>query len=165
MCAYLCSYVWKGRKQLGVWALEEGDCAYPRVWLCSTKPYVSCEYMCVCYTMLISLSLLSLFSCALVCLRTLIHVLYFCAHSLPTVPIDPHTFMYARNWMKLSTFCAFIPSKDWGHLLAIDTAGDAIWGHHTPPVPSPSKQGSSHHLVSMPMTGDKESSTITQSNV
>lgn len=52
---------------------------------------------CVCYTMLISLSLLSLFSCALVCLHTLLHVLYFCAHSLPTVPIEPHTFMYVHN--------------------------------------------------------------------
>lgn len=41
--------------------------------------------------------------------------------------------------------------------MAIDTAGAAIWGHHTPPVLSPSNQGCSHHLVSVPMTEDKES--------
>lgn len=33
------------------------------------------------------------------------------------------------------------------------------------PVPSPSKQGSSCRLVSIPMTGDKESSEITCCNV
>ncbi len=86
-----------------------------------------------------SLSLLSLFVCVcmcvrlLVCLQTLTRELCSYAYSLPPAPIHPHTFMYAHNWMKLSTFGILIPSKDWGHLLAIDTAGDAIWGHHTPP--------------------------------
>lgn len=67
--------------------------------------------------------------------------------------------------MKLSAFCALIPSKDGGHLLAIDTAGDAIWGHHTQPVPSPSEQACRRHPVSVVMTGDKESREITRCNV
>lgn len=49
--------------------------------------------------------------------------------------------------------------------MAIDTAGGAIWGHHTPPVPSPSNQGCSHHLVSVPMTKDKESSDTNTGDV
>lgn len=71
--------------------------------------------------------------------------------------------------MKPSTFCTLIPSKDWGHLLAPDTAGDAIWGHHTQPcaisLRTVSGICSSCRLLSIAMTGNKKNSEITHCNV
>lgn len=117
---------------------------------CVKLPLVFPVSISVCDGMLISVSWLT---CEL----------WVYAYSSPAcIPIHPHTFMHGHNGMKLSTFGTLIPRRDRGHLLAIDTAGDAIWEHHTLPVPSPSKRGSSRRLVSIPMTGDKESSEITR---
>lgn len=131
ICVAMCEKVGNSW-DCGCWKEE---ILYPRVWLCTANHCVSFDHIHMCLLQYANEFVLAQSVCvsAPVCLHTLMRELCSYAYSLPPAPIHPHTFMYAHNWMKLSTFGVLIPSEDWGHLLAIDTAGDAIWGHYTPP--------------------------------
>ena len=130
--------VWKGGKQLGVWVLEGGDCAYPCVWLRTAYPCVSSEHICVCYSILMSLSFLSLFVCVsnafvvCLCIFTLACNSYIHIRSR-TLVIEwscPHLTL--SFWVKIEGISSLLTQ------LVMPSGGIT---HR--PVPSPSKQGSS----------------------
>lgn len=153
ICFALCIKVAANSWKCGCW-MEE--IVRNRKNDCSQLIHVRIQRMRVCYSMLMSFSQYNLRLCVFSHASSMFHSI--CARSPPAcIFTHQHKCLSAHKWIKPSTFCALRLSKDWGHLLAMDTAGGAIWGRRTPPVPSPSIQGSSHHLVSVPMTEDKES--------
>lgn len=151
ICFALCTKVAANSWKCGCW-MEE--IVHNRKNDCSQLIHVRIQRTIVCYAMLMSSSQYNLRLCVCVSSHALSMFHSICAPPACIFTHQQHKRLSAPKRIKPSTFCALRLSKDWGHLLAMDTAGGAIWGRHTPPVPPPSIQGSSHHLVSVPVTED-----------
>ncbi len=166
VCAYLSGCVWKGRKQLGVWVLDGGDCAYPCVWLCTVNPCASFEYICLLQFSndFVLAVCLCVCVCVCVCLCVYAHTDAWaaCLYIFTTACTHTSTYVYVApviNWSRLRLTFSFQVRIE-GISLLLTQLVMPYGGITHRPVPSPSKQGTSHHLVSVPMTGDKESREI-----